>query len=142
MTDISASLGINQLKRLDAIVEDRNLIFENYKKYLCFSDLEMLEIPKGVYSALHLAILRFKDLDLQSRLYQNLRKSYIGSQVHYIPVHLQPFYKSNFGFKEGDFPEAEYYSKTCLSLPIFSGIQWDDQSRVIETIKSIINKKD
>ena len=100
----------------------------------------MLEIPQGVYSALHLAILRFKDIDLQLKLYENLRKSCIGSQVHYMPVHLQPYYKNHFGFKEGDFPEAEYYSKTCLSLPIYPGLQFNDQSRVIDTILGIVGK--
>ena len=141
LTDISASLGLSQLKRLESIVEERNLLFENYKKHLCFYDLNMIEIPKGVYSALHLAILRFRDINLQSKLYETLRKYSIGSQVHYIPVHLQPYYKSHFGFKEGDFPQAELYSKTCLSLPLFSGMQFDSQSRVIETVLSIIGKK-
>ena len=141
LTDISASLGLSQLKRLEPMIKERNLLFENYKKHLYFSDLKMLEIPQGVYSALHLAILRFKDIDLQSKLYENLRKSCIGSQVHYMPVHLQPYYKSHLGFKEGDFPESEYYSKTCLSLPIYPGLQLNDQSRVIDTILGIVGKK-
>ena len=138
MNDIQAGLGLSQLKRLELIVKERNTLFENYKKNLLSNDLRMIEIPDGVYSALHLAILRFKEFDLQSKLYENLRKSSIGTQVHYIPVHLQPYYKNNFGFKEGDFPESEYYSKTCLSLPLYSRMQYDDQSRVIESILTIV----
>ncbi len=135
LNDISASLGLSQLKRLEDIVKERNLLFNHYEKSLNSEELKMLRIPKDVFSALHLAVLRFKDFNLQNTLYENLKKSLIGTQVHYMPVHLQPFYKKNFGFKEGDFPESEFYSKTCLSLPLFPGLTFEDQERVINTIK-------
>jgi len=138
LTDISASLGLSQLRRLDNFVRERNLLFEIYQKRLNKSGLRMLSIPKGVYSALHLAVLRFERIDLQNELYCKLREALIGTQVHYMPVHLQPFYKKIFGFKEGDYPESEKFSKTCLSLPLYPGLSHEDQDRIIKTILKIV----
>ncbi len=139
MTDISASLGLSQLKRLDNFVKERNFLFEIYQKHLNKSGLRMLSIPEGIKSALHLAVLRFEKIDLQIDLYSKLREALIGTQVHYLPVHLQPYYKKNLGFKEGDFPESEKFSKTCLSLPLYPGLSSEDQNRVIKTILKIVN---
>ena len=80
----------------------------------------MLEIPNGVYSALHLAILRFKDFDLQSRLYENLKIELVHKFIIFLYTY-NLITKSNLGFKEGDFPEAEFYSKNCLRM-VISGI--------------------
>jgi len=140
LTDISASLGLSQLKKLDNFVKERNLIFKNYQKHLKNSGLKMLSIPEGVKSALHLAVLRFERIDLQKELYSKLRDALIGTQVHYLPVHLQPYYKNNFGFKEGDYPESEKFSKTCLSLPLYPGLSFEEQDRVIKKILKIVSE--
>ena len=134
LTDIAASLGLSQLKNLDSFVNERNLLFKTYQNNLNSQGIKMLKIPKGVKSALHLAVIRFEKVDFQLKFYNYLKKNYIGTQVHYMPVHLQPYYKNSFGFKEGDFPESEFFSKTCLSLPLYPGLSHNDQQKIIDTI--------
>ena len=134
LTDIAASLGLSQLKNLDSFVNERNLLFKTYQNNLNSQGIKMLKIPKDVKSALHLAVIRFEKVDFQLKFYNYLKKNYIGTQVHYMPVHLQPYYKNSFGFKEGDFPESEFFSKTCLSLPLYPGLSHNDQQKIIDTI--------
>ena len=134
LTDIAAALGISQLKRLDNIVKERNVLFNNYINLFSDLSLKMLDIPTGVYSSLHLAVLRFENLNIQSFLFKNLRDNGIGTQVHYTPIHLQPFY-SRFGFKEGDYPNSEKYSKSSLSIPIYPGLKKGDQKRIYKILK-------
>lgn len=97
---------------------------------------KMNKIPEGIYSSLHLAILRFEYFEWQEILYENFRKYGVGTQVHYMPVHLQPFYKK-LGFKEKDFPNAENFSKTILSIPLYPELTNFDQERICEILNFI-----
>ena len=72
-----------------------------------------------------------------AKIFNNLREEGIGVQLHYSPVHLQPYYRK-YGFKEGDFPMAEKYAKTAVSIPLFPDLTKDEQIRVINTIKKAI----
>ena len=137
LTDIAAALGLSQLKRLEKIVELRNNLFNNYVELFQELNVKMLTIPSGVYSALHLAVLRMDDVNLQKLLFKKFRDEGIGTQVHYTPVHLQPFYKQ-FGFKEGDLPNSEIYSKTSLSIPLYPGLKKSDQKRIFRIIEKFI----
>ena len=90
-------------------------------------------------SSLHLAVVRLKDRSREHRrfVFEELRKNNIGVQVHYAPVHLQPYYR-NMGFGEGDFPESENYSTNAISLPLFPGLSDGDQERVSQLLASIL----
>ena len=136
LTDIAASLGISQLKRLENIVLERNQIFQNYKNMILDERFNLNKIPEGIYSSLHLAILRFENYEYQEILFENFSKYGVGTQVHYMPVHLQPFYKS-LGFKEKDFPNAENFSKSILSIPLYPGLSKIDQKKICQILNLI-----
>ena len=95
-----------------------------------------MEIPSNVKSSVHLAIIRLKNKDpiFHRYLFEFLRDSGIGVQVHYIPVHTQPYYK-NLGFQEGNFPCSEDYSKNAISIPLFPGLSDEDQEYVVSKIE-------
>ena len=136
MTDIQASLVISQFNRLEENVHKRNTILDFYKENLKGLPIEFLEIPEDCYSACHLAIIKLVDFSrkFHKKFFENMRSLGIGVQLHYSPVHLQPYYRK-YGFKEGDFPMAEKYAKTALSIPLFPDLTYDEQIRVINTIK-------
>ena len=142
LSDIHAALGLSQLKRLDEIIKKREILFENYKKLLAGLPVKLLEIPTNVRSALHLAVIRLdKSNEINHReLFEFLRKENIGVQVHYTPVHLQPFYK-RLGFREGDFPNAEKYAKSAISIPIYEDLTGDEQKIVVDTLKKGLCRK-
>ena len=139
ITDIQSALGLSQLKRLDLIVKERNRLFLIYQNLLKELPLKMLDIPANVTSSIHLAIVSLKIYNpkIHREIFEELQKKGIGVQVHYIPVHLHPYYR-NLGFKEGDFPNAERYSKNCFSIPLFPGLTEDEQNYVVEQIKNTL----
>ena len=101
MTELQAALGLSQLERLDDLVNERNRLFQRYQDLLANLPVQLLEIPENVFSSLHLAVIRLGD-DRPSehlRVFQGLRKAGIGVQLHYSPVHLQPYYR-RLGFSE------------------------------------------
>ena len=93
MTDIQAKLGLNQLKRLDSIVTERRQLLANYQVLLKNLPLKLLEIPSNVSSSVHLAVIQLNDPFRQKEVFDGLRKRGIGVQVHYTPVHLQPYHR-------------------------------------------------
>ena len=139
MNDIQAALGLSQLKRLEIIVEKRNQLLELYKILLKGLPLRFLEIPKNVISSVHLCVIRLenKNEKFHKKVFEGMKSAKIGVQLHYLPVHLHPFYQ-NFGFSEGDFPNAESYSSSAISLPLFFDISKDQQKYVAETLKGLI----
>ena len=139
MSDIHASLGISQIKRLDQIVKERNKLLEKYKTELADLPVEFLKKTKNSYSSVHLAIIRLNNIDpkYHLKIFNSLLNASIGVQVHYLPVHLHPYFKK-LGFKKGDFPNAEFYSHNAISIPLYAGLTEIDQDRVVNTIKSIL----
>ncbi len=140
MTDFQAALGKSQLNRLKKIVLIREKLFKVYKKSFAGTSLKMQEIPKDVNSAYHLGICFMEGINEEKHkfIFHNLRKLNIGVQLHYLPVHLQPYYR-NLGYKEGDFPCAEEYSKKVLSLPLYSKLRGNEQKFVINSILKLVN---
>ena len=140
MTDIHASLGLSQLKRIDEIVKKRheiaNFYFEKLSSLLLSYSFQLNE----TYSSFHLFVIRLK-LDKikasKKEIFSHLRKNNILVNIHYIPVYFHPFYKS-LGFKRGYCPSAEKYYKEAISLPIFPNLTKKDQSRVIRVLKNIL----
>ena len=139
MTDLQAALGLSQLQRLNKIVAERQRLLEKYRQMLVGLPLELLRIPQDVSSSLHLAVIRLADHrpDHHRHVFEGLRAAGIGVQLHYTPVHLHPYYR-RLGFREGDFIEAEAYASNAISLPIYPGLQEDEQQRVVRTIELLL----
>ncbi len=138
MNDILAALGLSQLKKLEKFIKLRTDLIEQYKEYIKDLPIRLLEVPKGVKSSYHLAIIRLdnKKDEFHRHIFDSLRAKNIGVQVHYTPVHLQPYYKK-LGFSTGDFPLAEEYSKNSISLPIYPSISKKDFERVLKTLDDL-----
>ena len=139
ITDIQAALGLSQLQHLDEIVAERNRQLLRYQELLAELPVQMLEVPNDVLSSVHLAVIRLQDsTPLHHRqVFEGLRSAGIGVQLHYSPVHLQPYYR-RLGFREGDFPEAEAYATNAISLPLYPGLQVVDQERVVRTLATLL----
>lgn len=137
MTDIQAALGLSQLQRLDEIVQERNNQLQIYRDALVDIPAQILDVPKGVISSVHLAVIRLKSVSAEKHcsIFQSLRSAGIGVQVHYIPVHLHPYYRT-FNFNDGDFPHAEAYAKSVISLPLFPGLTRQNQEYVIDALRA------
>lgn len=121
MTDLQAALGISQLKRLNQYVARRHALAGQYNELLADLPLTLPYQHGNGYSAYHLYVIRLQEkISVVSRkeVFEELRKQGIGVNVHYIPIHTQPYYK-RFGFKAGDFPQAESYYREAMSLPLF-----------------------
>jgi UDP-4-amino-4,6-dideoxy-N-acetyl-beta-L-altrosamine transaminase len=130
LTDFQAALGKNQLKRVEEGIKLRREIALRY--YLSFKNKPYILGQTGLVEghAYHLYIIEVKN---RKELYEYLHKNNILVQVHYIPIHLMPYYKK-FGWKDGDFPVAENYYRNCLSLPMFPTLSIQDQEFVINHI--------
>ena len=140
MTEIQAALGFSQLKRLDKIIEERNRIYEKYIFLLKSLPLEPLKIPRNCKSSLHLFVIRLhnKEPNFHRKVFEELISKNIGVQLHYLPVHLQPYFRK-LGFKENDYPEAESYATNAISLPIFPGLLENEILHVFSTLKNFLN---
>ena len=135
LSDIQAALGLSQLARLDEILRERKILLEIYRQNLATLPLQFLEIPSNVDSSLHLAVVRLIDRSAEYHRYifEELRRANIGVQLHYSPVHLQPYYQK-LGFAEGDYPEAEAYASSAISLPLYPGLKSREQQKVVEVL--------
>ncbi len=134
LTDFQAALGISQLARADWGLQRRQEIAKKYDTAFEGTTVKTI-IPKaGFLNAYHLYIIQIEN---RKGLYDYLRTKNIFAQVHYIPVHLMPYYK-NFGWKKGDFPHAEKYYEHCLSIPMFPTLTDEEQDFVIEEILKFV----
>ncbi len=142
MNDIQAALGISQLKRIKNFIQKRNKVASIYKKNLEGLPLTFQKINKKLYSSYHLFILRLnkEQKKIYKELFLFLRKKNIFVNLHYLPVHLHPYYK-NLGFAKNQFINSELYSSTSLSIPIYPNLSLKDQMKVIKLIKSFFKKK-
>lgn len=141
MTDIQAALGLSQLESLDIIVSKRNQQREYYRELLSEMPVDLLSIPDDVLSSQHLAVIRMAKSQANNhrRVFEGLRAAKIGVQLHYSPVHLQPYYRK-FGFGEGHFPESESYGLSAISLPLYPGLQETEQQYVACTLESLLSE--
>ena len=144
MNDIQAALGLSQLKRISSIIKERNKILDNYKNSIRDPNIAFLKIGKNIKSAVHLVIIILNNISEENhkKVFDEMREKNIGVQLHYSPIHLQPYYRK-LGFKKGDFPKSEEYSRKALSLPVFEGIEDYQQKYVIKSLLDIVyNLKD
>jgi len=137
MTDIQAALGVSQMERLDRYVERRHQLAQRYDHLLSKLSVAVPWQHPDSYSGLHLYIIRLQ-LNLISsshrEVFELLREQGIGVNLHYIPIHLQPYYCS-MGFKQGDFPEAENYYSEAISLPMYPTMSDEQQDKVIAALQ-------
>jgi UDP-4-amino-4,6-dideoxy-N-acetyl-beta-L-altrosamine transaminase len=137
MTDIQAALGQSQINCLNEFVEQRNLLARRYDAQLEGLPLQRPAVQKENRSSFHLYVIRLfthKTPDFHRRVFEGLRAAGIGVNLHYMPVHLQPYYRE-LGFAEGHFPEAETYAQEAISLPLFPGLTDQKQNKVVETLR-------
>ena len=137
MTELQAALGLSQLSRLDANVEQRHKIAKRYADALAGLPLEFPLNESDGRSALHLYVVRVGDDDVRLSVFEALRARGIGVNVHYIPIYLQPYY-ARLGFRPGHCPGAERYYRRAISLPMFSALSEGAQVRVIGALKEIL----
>ena len=135
LTDFQAALGMSQLGRVDAMLDRRREIAKRYDEAFTGTSVTTIVPPANVGHAYHLYVIQVDD---RKGLYDALRTRNIMAQVHYIPVHLMPYYRQ-FGWKPGDFPNAERYYARCLSLPMFPTLTNDEQNYVIAAVLEFTN---
>lgn len=140
MTDIQAALGLSQLQKLERFVQKRGQLACNYT--IAFSDYRII-LPwqhPDTSSSWHLYMVRL-ELDKiqknQRQVFEELQQTGIQVNLHYIPVHLQP-YHAKAGFSPGDFPEAEQYYREAMTIPLYPGLSDEQQAHVITTLQKLI----
>lgn len=136
MTDIQAALGVSQMARIDELVSRRNEIARSYLQAFERLPLACQEVPADTLSAYHLFVVTLQGRDRRV-VYDRLREAGIGVAVHYIPVHLQPYYRA-LGFTSGDFPYAEAYYNNALTLPLFPAMTDAEVESVIAAVASAV----
>ncbi|MEC1875911.1 MULTISPECIES: DegT/DnrJ/EryC1/StrS family aminotransferase [Bacillus] len=147
MFDLQAALGLHQLKRLDDMQKRREEIAGRYQT--AFQQIPGLITPfvhDDGRHAWHLYVLQVDEKKAgvtRSEMITALKDEYnIGTSVHFIPVHIHPYYQKQFGYKEADFPNAMNYYKRTLSLPLYPSMSDDDADDVIEAVRDIVKGAD
>lgn len=139
ITDFQCALGISQLEKLPASLARRRQIAEKYYSGLnALKGVRLPPLPKNNQTthAFHLFPVLFTDKD-RKEIFLSLKEKGIFGQVHYIPVHLQPYYRERFGFKPGDFPISEAFYQKEISIPMFPKMSDEEVDYVISTIQTI-----
>ena len=140
LTDIACALGLAQLPRLPANLARRRAIAARYEKALAtVSSLALPIVEADVTSAWHLYPVRVDTSIDRAEVFNALRAEGLGVNVHYIPVHLHPYYRSRFGYRGGEFPIAETASGRLISLPMFHGMTDEDVDDVILAVEKVMN---
>ena len=134
MTDLQAALGLSQLKKLDAFVAKRLEAVARYRSLLQNLPLDLPEECPAGQSAWHLYIIQLHDENRRLAVFEALRSAGIGVNVHYIPIHTQPYYQK-LGFQWGDFPQAEAFYSRIISLPLYADLTAEQQQQVASALQ-------
>lgn len=142
LTDIAAAMGLVQLKRAYAMLKRRRQIAYKYND--AFKDLPEVETPYTVEDhAWHLYVIRLRTDRLKidrNEFIEQLKTKGIGTSVHFIPLHMHPYYRNTYGYQPGDYPICHRIFKQIISLPIYSKMSSDDGLRVIEAVREVIEE--
>jgi dTDP-4-amino-4,6-dideoxygalactose transaminase len=142
MTELQAALGVSQMQKLDEFVTQRHTLQERYDSLLSSLPIVKPYQNRDSYSALHLYPIQINlnSVDKgREKIFEELRQSDIGVNVHYIPIHTQPYYRQ-FGFGDGDFPVSEDYYSKVISLPIYYGMTFSEQDLVVNKLENILRE--
>lgn len=140
MTELQAALGVTQMERLDQYVARRHQLARRYDDLLAGLPVTTPWQHPDSYSGLHLYVIRLqlgKITKTHSQVFEALRERGIGVNLHYIPVHTQPYYQ-RMGFGVGDFPEAERYYAEAISLPMFQTLREEQQRQVTAALQAVL----
>ncbi|WP_199332498.1 UDP-4-amino-4,6-dideoxy-N-acetyl-beta-L-altrosamine transaminase [Anabaena catenula] len=140
MTDIQAALGASQINRLDEFVERRQFLANRYNELLQDLPLTLPWQHPDTESSWHLYVIRLKLEKINKshrQIFEALRQAGIGVNLHYIPVHTQPYYQ-HLGFKEGDFLNSEKYYQQAISIPLYYGLSLKEQDKVVTELQGIL----
>lgn len=137
MTDLQGALGASQMDRLSHYVAKRHELAERYNKLLKGLPVTLPWQSEDAYSAFHLYVIRLHLDDIPKthvQVFEAMREKEIMVNLHYIPVHTQPYYQK-MGFKAGDYPESESYYREAISIPLYPTLTVDEQDYVIKSLK-------
>jgi perosamine synthetase len=142
LTDIACALGLRQLSKLESNLARRREIAAKYNEALCsLSAITLPLVRDEVLPAWHLYPVRLDLVSLsagRAEIFQALRAENIGVNVHYVPVHLHPYYRDRFGYKPGDYSVAESAYESLISLPMFHGMTDRDADDVITALRKVM----
>lgn len=141
ITDIQAALGASQMQRLEEFVSRRRFLAQRYNQLLQNLPITLPHQYPDSESSWHLYVIRLhldKIHKTHRQVFEELRQAGIGVNLHYIPVHTQPYYQ-NIGFKWGDFPKSETYYADAISIPLYYGLSKEDQNRVVDNLREILS---
>ena len=140
ITDLQAALGLSQLARLDDFLVRRQALAARYQQLLAGLPVSVQAPQAEAESAWHLFVVRLQGDNLQRshrEVFDGMRAAGVGVNLHYIPIHLQPYYRE-LGFKPGDFPQAEAYYAGALSLPMYPGLSDAQQDHVVDSLRGLL----
>jgi len=142
MDELSAALGIAQMKKLDAILKKRDEIAKLYAELL--SEVKGVEAPfvaPWARMSWFVYVVKLKEGIDRERIMKRLEEAGIDSRPYFPPIHLQPFYRELFGFREGDFPVTESVSRRTVALPFYTGLEPEKIQYVVEELEKAIKKE-
>jgi dTDP-4-amino-4,6-dideoxygalactose transaminase len=131
---------LSQFERLHSYVETRNALAQSYGRALRQLPLQLPVVQPENRSAFHLYVVRLRPAAVKKthrEAFEELRERGIGVALHYMPVHLQPYYRA-LGFAPGQFPESERYASEAITLPLYPGLRAQEQHRVIDSLTEIL----
>lgn len=137
LSDIACALGTSQLSRASEGLDRRIELADRYDEAFGANEVKTITVPQNIKHAFHLYTIQVEN---RKEMYDYLKKNGIGAQVHYIPIHLMPYYQE-LGWKKGDFPIVEQYYDQCLSIPMFPSLTNSEQDLVIELIRNFNHEK-